>query len=145
MQKRFCCLAITNWHNRITMNYVTLPNKQLFYEQVWVLVRKIPYGRVATYGQITKILPQPDNVSFDDYQTYASRWVGLALAACPDDVPWHRVVNSQGKISHRSEAGKQKQLLEREGVLFSKDKLDLDECQWLVAEQSDKPKQGVLF
>lgn len=127
------------------MHYVPPPNKQLYYEQVWALVRQIPYGRVATYGQITKILPQPDDISFDAYQMSASRWVGLAMAACPDDVPWQRVINSHGKISHRSEAGKQKQLLEGEGVLFSKGKLDLNEYQWRVPGPSNEPRQARLF
>ncbi|MFT4727364.1 MAG: methylated-DNA-protein-cysteine methyltransferase-like protein [Granulosicoccus sp.] len=75
----------------------------------------------------------------------APRWVGLALSACSDDVPWQRVINSQGKISHQTEAGNQKQLLESEGVLFSKDKLDFNEYQWHVPVQSDEPMQGRLF
>ena len=129
------------------MNYLPPPNKQLYYEQVWSLVRQIPYGRVATYGQITKLLPQPAEISDNDYQMSASRWVGLAMATCPDDVPWQRVINSQGKISHRSEAGKQKQLLKGEGVFFSNEKLDLNEYQWRGPGQSDapEPRQGRLF
>ena len=126
------------------MNYIPPPNEQLYYEQVWALVRQIPAGKVATYGQIAKMLPQPDDTSIDAFRLSASRWVGLAMAACPDDVPWQRIVNSQGKISH-PEAGKQKKLLEEEGVLFLKDKLNLSDYQWLVSEQSDGPKQGSLF
>lgn len=127
------------------MNYVPPPNKQLYYEQVWTLAQQIPYGRVATYGQISKLIPQPEDISAEDYQMSASRWVGLAMAACPDYVPWQRVVNSQGKISH-PEAGMQKKLLEEEGVLFSKEKLDLDEYQWRGPGQSDEPvRQGRLF
>lgn len=127
------------------MNYIPPPNKQLYNEQVWALVRQIPTGRVATYGQITKILPQPEDVSDEGYQLSAARWVGLAMAACPNDVPWHRVVNSQGKISHQTQAGVQKQRLESEGILFSKDKLDLREYQWRGPGQSDEPEQGRLF
>ena len=126
------------------MSYVPPPNKQLYFEQVWTLVREIPSGRVATYGQITKMLPQPDDISADDYQLSASRWVGLAMAACPNDVPWQRVVNAQGKISHPA-AGMQKKLLEGEGVLFAKEKIDLDEYQWSGPGQSDKPRQSRLF
>ena len=126
------------------MDYVSPPNEQLYFEQVWVLARQIPSGKVATYGQIAKLLCRPDEVSVDAYQLSASRWVGLAMAACPDDVPWQRVVNSQGKISH-PEAGKQKKLLEEEGVSFTKDKLDLSEYQWLVSEKDNQPKQGRLF
>ena len=99
------------------MNYHSPPNQQAYYEQVWLLVRQIPYARVATYGQLAKLIPSPEDISAEDYATSSSRWVGLAMAACPDDVPWQRVINSQGKISQRPEAGKQKQLLEAEGLL----------------------------
>jgi len=136
---------VLNNLDEIIMNYVPPPNKQAYYEQVWSLVRQIPFARVATYGQITKLIPQPEGVSTEDYKASASRWVGLAMAACPDDVPWHRVINSQGKISHRPEAGKQRELLEKEGLLFSNGKLDLDECQWRGPGQSDEPRQGRLF
>ena len=95
-------------------------------------------------GKLQKCFSPPDDVSVDAYRLSAARWVGLAMAACPDDVPWQRVVNSQGKISH-PEAGKQKKLLEEEGVSFTKDKLDLSEYQWLVSEKNDQPKQGRLF
>lgn len=126
------------------MNFVPPPNKQLYYEQVWALAAQIPVGKVATYGQLTKMLAQPDGVSDDDYKMSASRWVGLAMAACSDDVPWQRVINSQGKISH-PEAGRQKKRLEEEGVFFSKGKIDLREYQWLLSEQSSDPKQRDLF
>jgi len=101
-------------------------------------------GKVATYGQITNMLQKPDDVSADDYDTFASRWVGSAMAACPNDVPWQRIVNSQGKISH-PQAGKQISLLQKEGVFFSKNKLDLGEYQWRVSEADDEPGQGRLF
>lgn len=129
------------------MNYTPPPNKQHFNEQVWALVRKVPHGKVATYGQITKILPQPEGINEHDYKMSASRWVGLAMGACPTDVPWHRVVNSQGKISHEAEAVNQKQRLEAEGIVFSKVKIDLDQYQWCGPGQVDTPKpfQGQLF
>ena len=127
------------------MSYLPPPNKQVYFEAVWSLVRQIPYARVATYGQITKLIDRPEGISDLDYQASASRWVGLAMAACPDDVPWHRVVNSQGQISHRPEAGEQKQQLEAEGLLFSKGKLNLDECQWRGPGENDEPRQGRLF
>ena len=111
------------------MNYVHPPNKQHYYEQVWQLVRQIPHGRVATYGQIAQLIPQPDTIESADYKASASRWVGLAMAACPDDVPWQRVINSQGKISNRPDAGRQRQLLEDEGLFFMKERLDLNQCQ----------------
>ena len=108
-------------------------------------MRQVPVGRVATYGQIAKLIPKPEVVSAEDYKMASAQWVGLAMAACPDDVPWQRVINSQGKISPRAEAGKQKQLLQSEGVLFSYEKLDLQEYQWMGPGQPDKPSQGQLF
>ena len=127
------------------MSYVHPPNKQSYYEQVWSLVRQVPYGRVVTYGQITKLLAQPEGISLEDYRVSASRWVGLAMASCPEDLPWHRVINSQGKISPRPDSGKQRELLEEEGLLFQNDKLDLDEYQWCGPGQRDKPRQATLF
>lgn len=127
------------------MNYVSPPDKQLYFDQVWILVRKIPHGQVATYGQITKLLSKPQEVSTADYQMSAARWVGLAMAACPNDVPWHRVINSQGKISHRAEAAKQQQLLQAEGVFLAKGKINLDEYQWSGPGVRCEPKQGQLF
>ena len=127
------------------MSYVPPPNKQHYYEQVWALVRQIPRGRVATYGQITKMLPQPEGASEEDYQMSAARWVGMAMSACPGDVPWQRVINSQGKISFRAEAAKQKELLQAEGILFLKDRLDLQEYQWHGPEGCVEPVQGRLF
>jgi methylated-DNA-protein-cysteine methyltransferase-like protein len=126
------------------MHNAAPPDKQDYYEQVWALVRQIPYGKVATYGQLSKMLPQPDGVSTEDYLAYASRWVGFAMSACPDDVPWHRVINSQGRISH-PEAARQIKLLQRESVYFSNDRLNLDEFQWRASKANDEPAQGRLF
>ena len=121
------------------------PDKQRYYEQVWVLVRQVPAGRVATYGQIAKLIPPPAGVSTDEYRLSAARWVGLAMAACPDDVPWQRVINSQGRVSPRPEAAKQRQLLQAEGILFANDKLDLNEYLWAGPGVKDNPVQSRLF
>src|SRR5205823_14454268 len=59
-----------------------------FRETVWRLVRRIPRGRVATYGQLAALLGRPR----------AGRAVGGAPRRCPGDLPWHRVVNAQGAI-----------------------------------------------
>ncbi len=125
-------------------SYLPPPNPSLYFDQVWALVRDIPSGKVATYGRISNLLPKPTEVSEEDYQASASRWVGLAMAACPEDVPWHRVVNSKGKISH-PEAGRQKKRLIEEGVLFTNDTIALSEFEWRGAECSDEPQQGRLF
>lgn len=127
------------------MNYVHPPNKPIFDELAWAIVRQIPHGKVSTYGKIAKLIPQPEGVSTEEYQTSAARWVGLSMAASPEDVPWHRVINSQGKISHNAELGKQKKLLESEGVVFSVDKVNLNEYQWAGPGEPACPEQGRLF
>lgn len=107
------------------------PNPQAFYEEVWYVVRQIPYGKVASYGQIAKMIPPPNGVDVEAYIAFAPRWVGGAMANCPDDVPWQRVINSQGKISERAGAEKQRLLLEQEGVEFdAKDRVDLKKYGW---------------
>ena len=128
------------------MRYSTPPNQQAYYEQVWNLVRQIPPGKVAAYGQIALMLPPPNGVAFEAYKAFGPRWVGGAMAACPDDVPWQRVINSQGKISERPGAERQRPLLEEEGVVFdAKGKVDLKKFGWSGKDESDIPQQQTLF
>jgi methylated-DNA-protein-cysteine methyltransferase-like protein len=95
-----------------------------FYQQVYELVKQVPKGRVVTYGQIAAAL---GNVR-------RSRLVGYAMRACPDDVPWHRVVNAQGRLSTRAIHGSynpQRARLEEEGVQFDADgRIDLRVYGW---------------
>lgn len=112
------------------MQWTSPPNPQAYYQQVWQLVRQIPRGWVATYGQIALLIPPPPGIDLETYRVYAPRWVGAAMAACPQDVPWHRVINSQGKISPRPGAEQQRLLLEEEGVVFINDKIDLKKYGW---------------
>ena len=129
------------------MRYSSPPNQQAYYEQVWQLVRQIPRGKVASYGQIALLIPPPVGVDFDSYKAFSPRWVGGAMANCPDDVPWQRVINSQGKISERPGAERQRQLLEEEGVAFVKDKVDMKKYGWKGkgSSEADEPKQESLF
>ena len=127
------------------MRTLSSPNQQAFFKEVWSLVRKVPPGMVVTYGQIAQMLPPPGGVDLEEYKTFGSRWVGGAMAACPDDVPWQRVLNSQGKISKRPGAQRQRLLLEAEGILFVKDKVNLHVYQWRGPGQEDKPQQARLF
>ena len=127
------------------MQFTSPPNPQEFYQRVWTLVRQVPSGKVATYGQVALMLPAPNGVDLETYKAYGPRWVGGAMAACPEDVPWQRVINSQGKISPRPGAEKQRQLLEAEGVEFIKDKVDLKKFGWHGLDDSDEPKQVKLF
>jgi methylated-DNA-protein-cysteine methyltransferase-like protein len=120
------------------------PNQQAFYEQVWSLVRQVPRGQVVTYGQIAQMIPPPEESDIETYKAFSSRWVGSAMAACPADVPWQRVINAQGKISDRPSAKRQRQLLEAEGIVFVKDKVDLKVYQWRGPRREDEPRQAEL-
>lgn len=128
------------------MKYSSPPNQQAFYERVWTLVRQIPNGKVATYGQIALMLPPPPGVAFDTYRAFGPRWVGGAMAACPDDVPWQRVINSKGEISQRPGAQRQRELLEEEGVIFNeKNRVDLKKFGWDGSTDNAEPRQATLF
>lgn len=112
------------------MKFTSPPSRQEFNERVWELARKIPRGKVATYGQLALMLAPPPGIEPSTYKTFGPRWVGGAMAGCPDDVPWQRVINSQGRISDRPGSEKQRQLLEAEGVAFVKDRIDLKKYGW---------------
>ena len=101
----------------------------VIYELVWATVKRIPRGRVATYGQIAALAGMPRH----------ARQAGYALAATPENVkiPWHRVINAQGRISLRLkhwDSGNddlQRILLEAEGVLFDESgRVDLKRFRW---------------
>ena len=88
-----------------------MPAVTTTYHRIYAIVRRIPAGRVATYGQIAAL------AGLDGH----ARQVGYALHALPDhtSVPWHRVVNAAGRISRRSVPGAelvQQTLLELEGI-----------------------------
>ncbi len=83
------------------------------YEMIYAIVKRIPRGRVATYGQIAKL----GNLSGQ------ARQVGYALNALSPNtrVPWHRVINAKGEISTRNDPKcehRQRRLLEQEGIVF---------------------------
>jgi methylated-DNA-protein-cysteine methyltransferase-like protein len=122
------------------MRFTSPPNQQAYYEQVWNLVRQIPKGRVAAYGQIAQMIPIPNGVDFETYKAFSPRWVGGAMAACPDDVPWQRVINSQGKISDRPGAERQRRLLEEEGIVFNKDRVDFKRYGWRGPRDDARPE-----
>lgn len=112
--------------------FTSPPNPKEFNSRVWQLARQIPAGRVLTYGALGARLPLPVGSTLKDFDTFRARWVGGALAACPPDVPWWRVINAQGKISPRPGAEHQRELLEAEGVQFSASgKIDLAKFAWI--------------
>ena len=117
----------------MTPGFTSPPDPHAFQHHVWEIVRQIPVGKVATYGQIAALVPVPTGLSLKDYQAFGARWVGGAMAACPPDVPWQRVINAQGKISLRkgNSESKQRELLEAEGVVFdARQRVDLKRFGW---------------
>ncbi|MEO1287132.1 MAG: MGMT family protein [Chloroflexota bacterium] len=109
------------------------PPDDSFYETVWTIVKQIPKGRVSTYGQIASMIPPYDGTDPDAHQRLSPRWVGTAMRKVPDDsIPWHRVINSQGKISLPEPNGtKQRVLLEAERIIFNQSsKVDLTDVGW---------------
>lgn len=107
------------------------PARDEFFQTVWKIVRQIPVGKVATYGQISGYIPAPQGILLDDHLANRARWVGHAMAASPGDVPWQRVINAQGKVSARQGAREQRKLLEDEGVTFdSRERIDLARFGW---------------
>ncbi len=114
------------------MPQFTSPPSQLDYNlQVWETVRQIPEGKVSTYGRIAAMIPPPNDMDPKSYLAFGARWVGGAMAQCPDDMPWWRVVNAQGKISARPSAPRQRELLEIEGIIFDeREKMDLKIYLW---------------
>jgi methylated-DNA-protein-cysteine methyltransferase-like protein len=99
-----------------------------FHRLVYQLVRRVPRGKVATYGQVAAILGQPR----------AARAVGQALRMLPEPllgvVPWQRVINASGRISFRGDVFRpdlQRELLEAEGVEFNRSgAVDLKRVLW---------------
>jgi len=104
------------------------------YERIYAMVRRIPRGRVATYGDVARLAGLPRQ----------PRLVGYALHAAPDGarLPWHRVVNAQGRISlGRGLTGgdlPQRFRLEREGVVFDQaGRIRLEAFRWKRPPRDD--------
>jgi|GEM_PF-218380 len=101
-----------------------------FQECIYQLVRQIPAGRVATYGQVAVLCGRPRHARFVGYALYQ---------VAPDsDIPWHRVVNAQGKVSVSPRRGGSDELqrwrLTAEGVVFSANgRINLGRYGWQPA------------
>ena len=129
-----------------TPTFTSPPDTIVFQHQVWDIVHQIPIGKVATYGQIAGMIPPPPGVDEKAYRVFGPRWVGGAMAACPGDVPWQRVINSKGEISLRPGAEKQRQLLEEEGLPFDeRGRVNLKIFGWSGPGEEVKPMQQSLF
>ena len=98
----------------------------LTYSRIYAVVRKIPRGRVSTYGRVAGLAKLAGH----------ARQVGNAMFALPSgsSVPWHRVVNAKGEISRRARSGSeltQRILLDREGIHFNgRGRIDLKRFGW---------------
>lgn len=104
-----------------------------FYNQVYKLVKKIPPGKIATYGQVAALLGSPRS----------ARLVGWALRNSPDDVPWQRVINRQGMISVENLSFPkelQARLLKNEGIVVKLKNgnywVELDKYLWPADEKN---------
>src|ERR671920_759668 len=103
-------------------------NSRGYRERVFEIVRRIPAGRVMTYGQLAEILGEG----------YTPRTVGFVMHSADDSVPWQRVINSQGACS----TGRvvlppdlQQRMLVSEGVVFNeKGRCNLDQYRWTPEE-----------
>jgi methylated-DNA-protein-cysteine methyltransferase-like protein len=116
------------------------PDPIIYNNQVWEIVRRIPFGKVATYGQIARLISTPQGVEDKSYLSLGPRWAGSAMAKCPEDVPWQRVINSKGEISPRPGAEEQRRLLEEEGVEFDlRGRVDLVRFGWATHPVSEQP------
>jgi methylated-DNA-protein-cysteine methyltransferase-like protein len=95
-------------------------------ERIYAVVRRIPCGKVATYGQVAELAGAPRH----------ARQVGYALHALSPEstLPWHRVINARGEVSLRAVSGcdeLQYQLLEEEGVeITGGGRIDLERYRW---------------
>ena len=103
-----------------------MPARPDTYRRIYAVVKRIPRGRVATYGQIAAVAGLPRH----------ARLVGYALNVLPSgsDLPWHRIVNAKGRVSPRANAlgheDLQAQLLRREGVRFVEGAISLERFLW---------------
>lgn len=104
--------------------YNHISKERSFFQRVYKLVSRVPAGHVVTYGQIATALGYPKG----------ARQVGWAMRVCPDDIPWHRVVNARGTLSTRPLPGGfhlQRALLEDEGIRFDHSgRIDLCIYRW---------------
>ncbi|HKO60556.1 MAG TPA: MGMT family protein [Pyrinomonadaceae bacterium] len=110
-----------------------MPNPD-YRERVYRVVRKIPSGKVMTYGQIAEILGEG----------YTPRTVGFVMHGSDDKTPWHRVVNAQGGCSTGRIViphDKQQRMLEHEGVEFNDGRCGLKEYLWIPTQKRKTAKR----
>lgn len=105
-----------------------------FRQQVYRLVEQVPAGKVTTYGQLAAMIPPPTGADPAGFSRIGAQWVGRAMRLAPEHLAWHRVINSQGKISlpAASRSGAiQRMRLEAEGIEFDRQgRVDLGRFGW---------------
>ena len=101
-----------------------------FSDGVFEQVRRIPSGKVATYGQIARLVGRPRSARYVGFALHANPAPGIA----PDSIPCHRVVFKDGSLCKGyafGGPGVQRAMLEDEGVEFLADgRIDMEACQW---------------
>jgi methylated-DNA-protein-cysteine methyltransferase related protein len=106
------------------------------YQAIYAVVRRIPSGKVSSYGRVAALAGLPN----------AARQVGYALHALPEGstVPWHRVLNARGLVSLRNHHGiTQRLLLAREGVRFdARERVDLAQFGWKPRSARVRARKG---
>lgn len=92
------------------------------FARVWQIVKKIPRGRVASYGQLSALIAH----------RLTPIGIGWAIRAAPEgSIPWQRVVGANGRIAtDREHPGLQREMLESEGVRFVEGRVDMDAHAW---------------
>jgi methylated-DNA-protein-cysteine methyltransferase related protein len=117
-----------------------MKDDSVYREKVFKLVRRIPSGRVMTYGQIAELLGDG----------YTARTVGFVMHGSDDGTPWHRVINARGACSTRGIVlphDKQQRMLEAEGIEFDpRGCCSLEKYLWIPSRERKKQQtQHTLF
>lgn len=115
-------------------------DKEKSFQKIYAVVKRIPEGRVATYGQVAALAGLPGR----------ARLAGTALREAPEGlvIPWQRVINAGGKVSQRGglgvEEGYQRHLLEEEGVVFSASgRVDLERFGWEPGSMKKRARKSL--
>ncbi len=92
-----------------------------FFRAVYAVVERIPEGKVISYGRIADMIGAHGS----------ARAVGYAMRCCPEDLPWHRVVRSDGGVTGGDWAELRRALLMSEGIPFdSSGRVLMEKCEW---------------
>lgn len=103
-----------------------------FFKQIYAVVSAIPYGKVASYGQIARLLGRPRS----------AREVGWAMSNCPEELPWQRVVKADGSITGGLHAQiRTARLIEEDVTFLPGGCVDMEKHSW----ECDRPVDEILM